>query len=58
MASLESISVFGVPVVAQRLTNPASIHEDVGSVPGLTQWGSGVAVSCGVGWQLQLRLDP
>ena len=28
----------GVPVVAQRLMNPTSIHKDVGSVPGLAQW--------------------
>ena len=28
----------GVSVVAQRLTNPTSIHEDTGSIPGLTQW--------------------
>ena len=28
----------GVPVVAQRLTNQTSIHEDTGSIPGLTQW--------------------
>ena len=28
----------GVPTVAQWVTTPTKIHEDVGSIPGLTQW--------------------
>ena len=28
----------GVPVVAEQVKNPTSIHEDVGSIPGLVQW--------------------
>ena len=27
-----------VPIVAQWLTNPIMIHEDTGSIPGLSQW--------------------
>ena len=27
----------GVPVMTQRLTNPTSIHEDTGLIPGLAQ---------------------
>ena len=28
----------GVPIVAQRVKNLTSIHEDVGSILGLNQW--------------------
>ena len=28
----------GVPIVAQRVKNPISIHEDAGSIPGLARW--------------------
>ena len=28
----------GVPVVVQWVTNPTSIHEDSGLIPGLAQW--------------------
>ena len=30
--------VWGVPSVAQWLTNPTSIHEDMGLIPDLAQW--------------------
>ena len=28
----------GVPVMAQQVTNPTGIHENVGLILGLTQW--------------------
>ena len=28
----------GVPVVAQLVKNPTSIHEDSGLIPGFAQW--------------------
>ena len=46
----------GVTFVAQWLTNPTMNHEDVGSIPGLTQWFKDLALSCGVGHRC--GLDP
>ena len=36
-AALQGYNV-RVPVVAQRVKNLTSIHEDAGLIPGLTQW--------------------
>ena len=33
-----------VSTVAQQVKNPTSIHEDVGSIPDLTQWVKDLAV--------------
>ena len=38
MGEMQKGKDLGVPVVAQRLTNPTSVHEDAGSIPGLAWW--------------------
>ena len=35
---LQKNAYSGVPIVAQRLANLISIHEDEGSISGLVQW--------------------
>ena len=37
--------------MAQQVKNPTSIHEDMGSIPSLTQWitDNDIAISCNVG---------
>ena len=49
MAEKGKIQGWGVPIVAQRVKNPTSIHEDAGPIPGLPRWVKDLAVSCGIG---------
>ena len=44
-----------IPVVAQQVKNPASIHEVVGSIPGLSQWVKDPCC-CELWYRLQMRL--
>ena len=58
--------------MAQRVKNPACIHEDSVLIPGLTQWIKDLVLQAaaqvadaaqiwyggGVGWQLQLQFNP
>ena len=37
-APLKCLTIQGVPVVAQWVKNPASIHKDADLIPSLTQW--------------------
>ena len=47
---LQDKRVLGVPVVAQHIKNPTSIHEDSGSIPGLSVLRiKHFATSCGMG---------
>ena len=62
----------GIPIVAQQVKNMTSVHEDVGSIPGLTQWVKdpcyhklqcrsqmwpGSSIGCGSGVGQQLQLQ-
>ena len=40
----------GIPVVAQQVKNPASIHEDVGWFPGFSQWVKDQALPKAAAW--------
>ena len=44
-SKLEKSEVLRVPIVAQHVKDPAHIHEDASSIPGLGQWVNDPALS-------------
>ena len=42
------MSLSGVPIVAQWVKNPTSIHEGTGSIPSHSQWIKDMALPCAV----------
>ena len=44
--------------MAQQVKNPAGIHEDAGSIPGLTRWVARILRRCGCGVGHRCGWDP
>lgn len=44
MSVLQKPKLGGAPLVAQWVRNPSCLSEDMGSVPGLTQWAKDLAL--------------